>query len=129
MLDGEREPDWRALARPGQTLVLYMGVGSIAKSMAQLIGNGLAAVTPVAVVENGTTDQQRVLRGTLATIADRALEAKIRAPATIIVGATAGLGQELEWFAAASDPSRANANGALSWRSELPVVNDSTIAQ
>jgi len=104
-LDGGQEPDWSTLTRPGHTLVLYMSVGSIADSAGQLIGHGLAAETPVAVIENGTTDQQRVLRGSLATIADDAAEARIRAPAVIIVGATAATGQGAGWFAHNLEPS------------------------
>ncbi len=97
-LDGDEEPDWRTLARDGQTLVLYMGVGSLGGTAARLVGHGLAAETPVTVVENGTTDQQRVIRGTLASIAEEAAAAGINAPATIFVGKTAGLGRELQWY-------------------------------
>lgn len=128
-LDENRALDWRALARPGQTLVLYMGVGSIARSMEQLIEHGLAAGTPVAVVENGSTDRQRVLRGTLGTIADDALEARIRAPAIIFVGATAGLGKELEWFAADQDLSGVSSDQIASWHRDMPMPNASTSAQ
>jgi uroporphyrin-III C-methyltransferase/precorrin-2 dehydrogenase/sirohydrochlorin ferrochelatase len=127
-LDGDRAPDWHALARPDQTLVLYMGVGSLAQDMKQLIKNGLAAGTPVAVVENGTTDQQRVLRGTLATIADDALEAQISAPAIIIVGKTAGMGEELGWFGARADSSGFRSDQVLSWHRDLPIEYDSTSA-
>ncbi len=129
MLDGERSPDWRALARPDQTLVLYMGVGSLANNAEQLIENGLAAETPVAIIENGTTDQQRVLRGTLATIADDALKVQIRAPAIIIVGATAGLGKELEWFSTAPESSGPDSNQIASWHRDLPILYDATSAQ
>lgn len=129
VLDGEQAPDWRGLARPGQTLVLYMGVGSLTNSTARLIENGLAAGTPVAVVENGTTDQQRVLRGTLGTIAQDAIKAAIRAPAVIIVGATAGLGQELEWFTGVADSSATAANITPPWNHDLPNPGGSTFVQ
>lgn len=97
-LDGDEEPDWQTLARAGQTLVLYMGVGSLARTAGRLLAHGLAAEPPVAVVENGTTDQQRVIAGTLATIAEDAVAAGLNAPATIFVGKTAGLGRELQWY-------------------------------
>jgi uroporphyrin-III C-methyltransferase/precorrin-2 dehydrogenase/sirohydrochlorin ferrochelatase len=129
MLDGDRPPDWRALARPGQTLVLYMGVGSIAKSAEQLIEHGVGSETPVAIIENGTTDQQRVLRGTLATIAEDAAEAHVLAPAVIIVGATAGMGEELEWFAADPNSSGLSSNQVLPWHRDLPMSSDSTYTQ
>ena len=127
-LDGDRAPDWSTLVRPDHTLVLYMSVGSLAETAEQLIAHGLAAETPVALVENGTTDQQRVLRGTLATIAPDALKARIRAPAIIIVGATAGMGKDLAWFAADPDPSTPRPNQDLSWHRDLPMSNDSTSA-
>jgi len=127
-LDGDRAPDWSTLVRPDHTLVLYMSVGSLAETAEQLIAHGLAAETPVALVENGTTDQQRVLRGTLATIAPDALKTRIRAPAIIIVGATAGMGKDLAWFAADPDPSTPRPNQDLSWHRDLPMSNDSTSA-
>jgi len=128
-LEGDEAPDWSTLARPGQTLVLYMSAGSVAETAEQLIEHGLVAETPVAMVENGTTDRQRVLRGTLATIADDAVEAQIRAPAVIIVGATAGMGKELGWFAADPDSSRLSSNQVLSRHRDMPISNGSTFAQ
>jgi uroporphyrin-III C-methyltransferase len=127
-LDGDRVPDWDGLVRPDHTLVLYMSVGSIAETAAQLVAHGLGEETPVALIENGTTEKQRVLRGTLATIAHDAFKARIRAPAIIIVGATAGLGNELEWFAADSDPSVTSPDQELSWRRDFPLLNHSTSA-
>ena len=128
-LDGDEAPDWSTLARAGQTLVLYMSVGSLAETTVQLIEHGLAAETPVAIVENGTTDQQRVLRGTLATIADDAIEAHINAPAVIIVGATARMGKELGWFTGDPNFSGRRSDHVLSWHSDLPTLNDSISAQ
>jgi uroporphyrin-III C-methyltransferase/precorrin-2 dehydrogenase/sirohydrochlorin ferrochelatase len=127
-LEGDEAPDWSTLARPGQTLVLYMSAGSVAETAEQLIEHGLVAETPVAIVENGTTDRQRVLRGTLATIADDAVEAHIRAPAVIIVGATAGMGKELGWFAADADTSRPSSSQVSSWHREMPILNGSASA-
>lgn len=127
-LDGDQAPDWSTLAQPGQTLVLYMSVGSVAETAEQLIEHGIAAKTPVAIVENGTTDQQRVLRGTLATIANDAVEAHIRAPAVIIVGATAGMGEELGWFAANPNSSGPRSNRVLSRYRDLPYSYSSSVA-
>lgn len=127
-LDGDQAPDWSTLAQPGQTLVLYMSVGSVAETAEQLIEHGIAAKTPVAIVENGTTDQQRVLRGTLATIANDAVEAHIRAPAVIIVGATAGMGEELGWFAANPNSSGPRSNRVLSRHRDLPYSYSSSVA-
>ena len=127
-LDGDRVPDWSTWVRPDHTLVLYMSVGSIAETAGQLIAHGLDGETHYALIENGTTDQQRVLRGTLATIAHDARKAGIHAPAIIIVGATAGLGKELEWFAGDPDPSTPSPHQVLSWHREFPRLKDSTSA-
>lgn len=99
VLDNGRTPDWHELSRADRTLALYMSAGSLQTSVQQLTNNGMPGDTPVAIVENGTTDRQRVLRGTLQTIAMLASAARVRAPATIFVGKTAGLGSELQWFA------------------------------
>ena len=80
------EPDWTSLARPGQTLALYMGVRSLKRITAKLIANGLADSTPAALVENGTTRHQRFLESTLAGIADLGTEQGIKSPAILFVG-------------------------------------------
>ena len=105
-LDGGRPSDWKALARPGQTLALYMSAGSVAASAAELMRHGLVGGTPVAMVENGTTSRQRVLHSTLAEIDGDAKRAGIGAPSLLIVGEVAALGRELAWFDGDS-----NANG------------------
>jgi uroporphyrin-III C-methyltransferase/precorrin-2 dehydrogenase/sirohydrochlorin ferrochelatase len=96
--DGDRHADWAALARPGQTLALYMSAGSIASSTRNLIRHGLAGDTPAAIVENGTTDSQRVLHSTLVELEAEARNAGIAAPAMLFVGETAALGRDLAWF-------------------------------
>ena len=120
MLDGELMPDWSALARPGQTLVLYMSVATIAESAKQLIAHGLVTETPVAIVENGTTNRQRVLHSTLAKIADDVVRASIRSPAVLIVGETARLGENLQWFTADTEAADFETDQDLPWRQVLP---------
>jgi uroporphyrin-III C-methyltransferase/precorrin-2 dehydrogenase/sirohydrochlorin ferrochelatase len=99
-LDGNREADWATLARPGQTLALYMSAGSIGSSVRQLVRHGLPGDTPVAIVENGTTSSQRVLHSTLTRIEAEAVAAGIAAPAMLFVGGTTALGRDLGWFEA-----------------------------
>jgi len=81
-----RQVDWRALAGFPGTLVILMGVGSLASSAAQLIEHGRDASTPAAVVQWGTTSRQRVVEGSLASIAAEAQRAGVGAPATIVIG-------------------------------------------
>ncbi|HZD51867.1 MAG TPA: siroheme synthase CysG [Woeseiaceae bacterium] len=96
--DADARPDWAALARDGQSLVLYMSAGSVAESARQLLRHGAAAATPAAIVENGTTGRQRVITALLSGIGERARAANVRAPAVLIVGETAALAHELAWF-------------------------------
>jgi uroporphyrinogen III methyltransferase/synthase len=96
----ETQIDWPALAAFPGTLVFYMGVRQLDRIAAQLVAGGRPPSEPVAIVERGTFADQRVVGGTLADIAAVAAEAGVRAPAITVVGAVAGLRDELAWFAA-----------------------------
>lgn len=87
--EGAPEPDWAALARPGQTVVVYMGVGNAGVIAASLMAAGRAPETPVAIIENGTRPDQRVVRATLGSLARTMAEAAIRNPALLVVGEVA----------------------------------------
>jgi uroporphyrin-III C-methyltransferase/precorrin-2 dehydrogenase/sirohydrochlorin ferrochelatase len=78
--------DWAALARLRGTLVVLMGLKNLPKIAARLVAEGRAADTPAAIVQEGTTDSQRVLHSTLAEVAAAAAEAGIRPPAVVVVG-------------------------------------------
>jgi uroporphyrin-III C-methyltransferase/precorrin-2 dehydrogenase/sirohydrochlorin ferrochelatase len=78
--------DWPALARLRGTLVVLMGLKNLPRITAALIEQGRAADTPAALVQEGSTDAQRVVRGTLATIAADARTAGIRPPAVVVIG-------------------------------------------
>jgi uroporphyrinogen III methyltransferase/synthase len=90
--------DWPALARFPGTLVFYMGVRQLGRIAEQLIAGGRPADQPAAIVERGTFPEQRSLVATLETLAQRAADAAIRAPAITLVGDVAALGDELAWF-------------------------------
>ncbi len=96
--DYEEAIDWRALAEFPGTLVLYMGVRRLEEIAASLIGGGRPAEQPAAVVEAGTLPRQRTVTGTLATIAQIARDAGVRAPAITVVGPVAALAQQLAWL-------------------------------
>jgi uroporphyrin-III C-methyltransferase/precorrin-2 dehydrogenase/sirohydrochlorin ferrochelatase len=97
--DGEgREPDWRALAKPGLTAVFYMGLARVEQIAAQLVAHGAAASTPAAVIAQGTLPDQRVVTGTLATIAAAAAASNIQSPALLVVGEVVSLHASLAWF-------------------------------
>jgi uroporphyrin-III C-methyltransferase/precorrin-2 dehydrogenase/sirohydrochlorin ferrochelatase len=78
--------DWPALARLRGTLVVLMGLKNLPRITATLIEQGRAAGTPAALVQEGSTDAQRVVRGTLGSIAADARTAGIRPPAVVVVG-------------------------------------------
>jgi uroporphyrin-III C-methyltransferase/precorrin-2 dehydrogenase/sirohydrochlorin ferrochelatase len=104
--DGSLDLNWEALARPRQTVVFYMGVHGLAQLCGQLVAHGLAAGTPAAVVEKGTTPEQRVIAGTLGTLAGQAAAARVRPPALVIVGEVVRLRDRLQWFRTeASEPA------------------------
>jgi uroporphyrin-III C-methyltransferase/precorrin-2 dehydrogenase/sirohydrochlorin ferrochelatase len=90
------------LFKPGQTLALYMGVAQYATLGKALIEHGHAPDTPVAIVENGTTERQRVIRATLATLAAAQVELDVHPPALLLIGETTRLAQRYAWFAPSS---------------------------
>jgi uroporphyrin-III C-methyltransferase/precorrin-2 dehydrogenase/sirohydrochlorin ferrochelatase len=96
--DGSCDLDWPALARPRQTVVIYMGLGALAEICAQMIAHGLRPDTPAAVVQEGTTLEQCVVSATLADLNACVVEAGLRSPCLIIVGEVVRLRDELAWF-------------------------------
>lgn len=98
--DGAPDLNWGALIQPRQTVVVYMGLSSLARITAGFITHGADPATPAAVVENGTREGQRVISGTLASLPDKTAQAGIRSPALIIVGSVVTLRDKLSWFAA-----------------------------
>ena len=85
--------NWAALAALKQTLVIYMSGRKLASIAAQLMSHGRAGQTPAAVVIAGTTPQQRIIRGMLADIAQRAADAGPGSPALLYVGEVVGLAE------------------------------------
>ena len=90
--------DWRALAAFPGTLVFYMGVRQLPSIASSLMACGREASEPAAVVERGTLPGQRVVAGSLGTIAELAVSEGIRAPALVVVGDVVRLRSQLEWF-------------------------------
>jgi siroheme synthase len=87
--DGEPDLDWASLAAGKQTLAVYMGVSTAATVAQRLIEHGLATGTPVAVIENGTRPEQKVITARLDELAGRLQDAGIAGPALIIIGEVA----------------------------------------
>src|SRR5690606_23188937 len=87
---------------PGQTLALYMGVAQYGDITTALVDAGHDPATPAAIVESGTTDEQRIVRTELRSLAAAAAALQVRAPALLIVGETTRYAERYSWFA----PSR-----------------------
>jgi uroporphyrin-III C-methyltransferase/precorrin-2 dehydrogenase/sirohydrochlorin ferrochelatase len=96
--DGSMNLDWDALARPKQTIVVYMGLHGMATLCAELVAHGLPGETPIAIVQQGTTINQRVITGTLATLPQNPQVEELHAPTLIIVGSVVTLRAKLAWF-------------------------------
>lgn len=79
---------YKALAEVEGTLVFLMGLSVLGKIAGKLIEAGKAETTPAAVIANGTTDYQCVVRGTLASIEEEVRKSKISSPAVIVIGET-----------------------------------------
>ena len=89
--DGSVDLDWPTLARPRQTVVIYMVAETLPIIARRLVEHGLPASTPVAVIEHGTTSQERRIVGTLATIERQAVQSRLNGPTICMVGEVIGL--------------------------------------
>ena len=96
--DGTVDLDWQAMARPRQTVVIYMGLVGLNQICEKLIEHGVSPDMPAAVVQQGTTQRQRVVTATLADLAEKVEAAKLKPPSLIIVGEVVKLRETLNWF-------------------------------
>jgi uroporphyrin-III C-methyltransferase len=91
--------NWEALAQLDGTLVILMGVATLSLISQKLVQAGMDPAIPAAVIEQGTIARQRVVRGSLADIAERVTTAGLHSPAVVVVGRVVDLGSLLSWFA------------------------------
>jgi uroporphyrin-III C-methyltransferase len=89
--DGSVDLDWPALARPGQTIVIYMGIAGLEHIASRLVAHGLPSTTPVALVRNASRTDQETVVGRLDDISERAAQCGIRPPALIVIGEVVSL--------------------------------------
>lgn len=97
---GRLSADWASVLRPGQTVVIYMGLAFLGELMRDFIAQGADPSLPVAVVENGTRPNQKVVTGTVSSIAEVVAAAGIlgNSPALTIIGGVVTLRDKLAWF-------------------------------
>ena len=96
--DGSTDLDWERLAKPAQTIVIYMGLHGIDEISRELVSHGLKKDTPVALVQQGTTRNQRVFVETLESLPDLVAREEIKPPTIIIVGDVVKLREKLHWY-------------------------------
>lgn len=92
--------NWEALAQLGGTLVVLMGVKALPSLTQRLLKAGLDPTTPAAVIQEGTTESQRLATGTLIDIAERAMQVGLGSPATTVIGKVVSLSNVLSWYEA-----------------------------
>ena len=85
-INGFAEHDWRALARPGATAAIYMGVGAAPFLQGRLLMHGADPATPMGVIENASRPEQVIIAAELSTIAQRMAAAAIEGPAILLFG-------------------------------------------
>ncbi|MDR0273960.1 MAG: uroporphyrinogen-III C-methyltransferase [Burkholderiaceae bacterium] len=108
--NGEQlDMDWPMLARPRQTVVLYMGVGNLPEICRQLLAHGLSAHTPAALIENATMPEERCVTGPLAQLPELARQHQIRPPALIVIGDVVAARRQPAQPAAAINPDACSA--------------------
>lgn len=88
---GLKEQDWRGLAGPGRTLVVYMGVATAAAIAEKLMADGVSPDMPVVILERGTQTGARAIRSLLADLGDVVVRAGVASPALLVIGRVAGL--------------------------------------
>ena len=89
---------WKELAKAADTIVILMGMSQLEQILYKLIDAGLRKETKIAVIENATTKEQRIVKGNLNNIMNRVIKAKLKSPAVIIIGKVVSLQKKLNWF-------------------------------
>lgn len=95
---GKMDLNWAMFAQSNQTVVFYMGLMGLEIICRELIKHGMAEDMPAALVQQGTTPNQKVHVGTLATLPQIMQEQQVRPPTLVIVGEVVKLHKTLRWF-------------------------------
>ena len=122
--DGTLDLNWDLLVQPRQTVVVYMGLASLATIAGELISHGAAARTPAAMIENGTRKGQRVIVGTLETLPELVAKAGVGGPVLIIIGSVVTLRERLSWYAEEEHMAETPGDGS---KLPLPVISSGQV--
>ncbi len=96
--DGKLAFNWAALLQPKQTLAIYMGVKGIDVLQNNLLEHGMRPDLPAAVIQQGTTPNQKVYVGTVSTLAKTVADQEVKPPSMIVIGEVVKLHDKLTWF-------------------------------
>lgn len=96
--EGNVDLPWESLMDDNQTLVFYMGLVNLNPICAGLLERGRSADTPAALIEKGTTPDQRVIVGTLSNLPDLIKGQQVSAPTLLIIGGVVSLHEQLQWY-------------------------------
>ncbi len=96
--DNSIDLNWEQLSQPHQTVVFYMGLQGMPVIFERLIAHGVSPDMPAALIQQGTTQQQKVITGTLSSLPEQVLKEKPKPPTLIIVGEVVELQKKLSWF-------------------------------
>ena len=92
---GKLSLDWNVLIQPRQTVAIFMGLGHLAELMEEFVAHGADPKMPAAIIDNGTRPNQRVVTGTIESLAEQAVKARLHGPAIIIIGTVVTLRDKL----------------------------------
>jgi len=104
--DNSMNLNWSQLAQPSQTVVFYMGLKGLPVISRELQAHGMPGDTPAALVQQGTTHQQRVFTGTIASLPELVERERPKPPTLIIVGDVVQLQEKLSWYKVPDDPQQ-----------------------
>ncbi len=96
--DGGMDLNWQALVQPKQTIAVYMGLQGLELLCRELIAHGLPDSMPTALIQQGTTSNQRIWTGTLASLPGIIRDQTVQPPTLLIVGEVVRLHEKLAWF-------------------------------
>jgi uroporphyrin-III C-methyltransferase len=89
---------WDSIAKAADTIVIFMGLEQLKQITRKMIGAGVTKKSDIAVIENATSNKQRVIIGNLGNIERKVKQKKIQSPAIIIIGKVVGIQNKIEWF-------------------------------
>lgn len=88
--------EWEKLATFRSTIVVLMGVANLERIASKLLEGGKDPKTPVALIEDGTTERERIIKGALEDISEIAKGEGVKPPAVIVIGGVVGLSELLK---------------------------------